>query len=326
MNTPTYKHVLITGAAGFIGFHTAQNLQARGDIVIGVDNFNDYYDPFLKRARAKELEKVYVPVVEGDICQHQLLDEIISTYSITHIVHLAAQAGVRYSLDNPQAYLKTNIDGFLNVLETCRRHPAVNLVYASSSSVYGLNEKVPFSTDDRTDNQTSLYGVTKKANELMANTYSHLFGITAIGLRFFTVYGPWGRPDMAYFSFTKAISQGKPINVFNHGHMQRDFTYVDDIVSGILAAVDYTNAHPATHELFNLGNNRSEPLEALIDAIELAVGKKAIRHLLPMQAADVEITYADIRYSQDKLEFTPKTSLQQGIPRFVDWYHDYYGI
>jgi UDP-glucuronate 4-epimerase len=324
MTGPLPKHILITGAAGFIGFHTSIKLQKEGCVVIGIDNFNDYYDPSLKRARAKELEKAHIPIIEGDLCQNELLTEIISKYSITHIVHLAAQAGVRFSLEQPQAYIKTNIEGFLNVLESCRQYPAIPLIYASSSSVYGLNHKVPFSTKDRTDNQASLYGVTKKANELMANTYNHLFNITAVGLRFFTVYGPWGRPDMAYFSFTKAIAEGKPIPVFNYGKMQRDFTYIDDIVSGIAAAIDYTKENLGTHEIFNLGNHRSEPLSLFIEIIEQAVGKKAVKRLLPMQAADVEITYADIQQSQDKLGFKPITSLSQGIPKFVKWFKEYY--
>lgn len=324
MSDSVSKRILITGAAGFIGFHTALKLQKQGDIVIGIDNFNDYYDPNLKRARAKELKRAHIPVIEGDICQYDQIDQIISKHAITHTVHLAAQAGVRFSLEQPHAYIKANIEGFLNVLEACRRHPSIRLIYASSSSVYGLNEKVPFSTEDRTDRQASLYGVTKKTNELMAATYNHLFHITAVGLRFFTVYGPWGRPDMAYFSFTKAIFEDKPIEVFNHGKMQRDFTYIDDIVSGIAAAIDYTDNNPGSHELFNLGNHRTEPLSIFIEAIEQAVGKTANKLFLPMQAADVEITYADIQQSQDKLGFKPETTLNQGIPKFVEWFKDYY--
>jgi len=314
------KNIFITGAAGFIGFHLAQYLHGRGDFVIGLDNFNDYYTPKLKRDRAQELVKNGITIIEGDICQQELLEETITKYGITHLVHLAAQAGVRYSLTNPHAYIQANISGFLNVLEACRRRPEIILTYASSSSVYGTNTKIPFSMTDRTDHQASLYGVTKKSNELMAYTYHHLFGIPVTGLRFFTVYGPWGRPDMAYFSFTKAILEDRPIDVYNYGNMSRDFTYVDDIVLGIAAAIDLQ----APCELFNLGNNRPEPIMALITQIEETLGKKAILNHLPMQAGDVEATYADIKDSQEKLGYLPKTSLKEGIPLFIDWYRHQY--
>lgn len=314
------KNILVTGAAGFIGFHLAKALHQRGDTVIGLDNYNDYYSPELKRARERELQKLEIEIVNGDIGNLKMLNATIDFNDITHIVHLAAQAGVRYSLTNPQAYVKANIEGFVNVLEACRKHPQVKLVYASSSSVYGLNTKTPFSEDDRTDQQASLYGATKKSNELMAFTYHHLYGIPVTGLRFFTVYGPWGRPDMAYFSFTKAILENKPIEVFNHGKMMRDFTYIDDIVSGIIAAVDLESGL----EIFNLGNHQPVELDHFIGVIEKALGKTAIRKSMPMQQGDVLATYADIEHSRSKLGFNPKTSLEEGIPKFIEWYRHYY--
>jgi UDP-glucuronate 4-epimerase len=310
------KRILVTGAAGFIGFHLAKHLETRGDAIIGLDNFNDYYSPELKRRRAEELAKQGVTVVEGDICQPSLLQELVEKNEIGHIVHLAAQAGVRYSLINPQAYIKANVDGFLNVLEACRRTPSMALTYASSSSVYGLNVKTPFSVEDRTDNQASLYGVTKKANELMATAYHHLYGFPVTGLRFFTVYGPWGRPDMAYYSFTKAVLEDQEIDVYNFGNMSRDFTYIDDIVDGIAAAIDLK----ADCEIFNLGNHNPEPLSVLVAIIEEALNKSARIRYLPMQAGDVESTYADICYSQQKLGFMPKVTLKEGMLKFIDWY------
>ncbi|MBS4166018.1 UDP-glucuronate 4-epimerase 4 [Neochlamydia sp. AcF65] len=314
------KHVLITGAAGFIGFHLAKALKKRGDHVIGVDNFNDYYDPLLKRARAKEVEKQGIALLEGDITDANFLYELIAHHQISHLVHLAAQAGVRYSLENPQAYVKANIEGFLNVLETCRQFPGLQLVYASSSSVYGLNQKIPFSIEDRTDHQASLYGVTKKANELMASTYYHLYQIPITGLRFFTVYGPWGRPDMAYFQFTKSILEGKPIHIFNHGKMRRDFTYIDDIVQGIESSID----RKGKNEIFNLGNHQPVDLLKMVEIIEESIGKKAEKIFVPMQPGDVLETYADIQVSQQILGFLPKTTLEEGIPQFVKWYLNYW--
>jgi len=314
------KKILITGAAGFIGFHLASHLVKRGDQVVGVDNFNDYYDPQLKQSRAQELRAVGVEVVEGDVCDSTLLSNLIEKNAITHFVHLAAQAGVRYSLLNPQAYITSNLNGFLSVLETCRHYPDIPLIYASSSSVYGTNTKIPFDIKDRTDHQASFYGVTKKTNELMAYTYHHLYQLKVTGLRFFTVYGPWGRPDMAYFSFTKAILEGRPIDVYAWDKMRRDFTYIDDIVKGTVAAIDL-GSH---HEIFNLGNNQSEPLEKLIRLIEKSLGKKAVLRHLPMQAGDVEVTYADIDHSQEKLGFHPKIALDVGIPLFIEWYQRYY--
>lgn len=314
------KRVFITGAAGFIGFHMARYLHGRGDVVMGYDNFNPYYDPSLKRARAAELAKEGIVVEEGDCCDRAHLQTAIETFEATHILHLAAQAGVRYSLENPQIYLQSNIEGFLNILEICRLHPQVPLVYASSSSVYGLNNKVPFSIEDRTDHQASLYGVTKKTNELMAQTYHHLFGISVTGLRYFTVYGPWGRPDMAYFLFTKAILENKPIEIYNHGNMKRDFTYIDDIVEGTAAAID--KAYP--HAIFNLGHHHPEELLHLITLLEKGLGKKAEKKLLPMQAGDVQSTYAEIQESTIHLGFSPKVSLEQGIEQFIQWYQRYY--
>lgn len=308
--------ILITGAAGFIGFHLARQLHARGDTILGIDNFNSYYDPTLKYEREKILKSKGINIIKGDICDPSLLKKTVQEFAPTHFVHLAAQAGVRYSLSHPEAYLKANVDGFLQVLEACRLHSGLKLVYASSSSVYGLNQKVPFSISDKTDCQASLYGVTKKTNELMAQTYHHLYGIPVVGLRFFTVYGPWGRPDMAYYSFTKAILDEKPIDLFNHGKMQRDFTYIDDIISGTMAAIDLD----AKCELFNLGNHQPMALMDLVGYLEMHLNKKAHVNFLPMQAGDVVSTYADIEYTYEKLKFKPLTSLQEGLGKFVDWY------
>lgn len=310
------KSLLITGAAGFIGFHLARAAKMRGDRVVGLDNFNSYYDPKLKEMRALLLKQEGIEVIHGDICDEALLEKTAKSHAVTHIAHLAAQAGVRYSLENPKAYVKSNIEGFLNVLEVCRRQN-LKLVYASSSSVYGMNEKVPFSEVDRVDLQASLYGATKKSNELFAATYHHLFNISATGLRYFTVYGPWGRPDMAYYSFTQKILNGDPIKVFNHGKMLRDFTYIDDIVRGTLAAIDKECAC----EVFNLGNHRPTELRKFIEIIEKAVGKKAKMEFLPMQPGDVPATFADISHSQKSLGFEPKTSLETGIPLFVEWFN-----
>jgi len=313
------KNILVTGSAGFIGFHLAIHLKERGDTVFGYDNFNPYYTPQLKRDRENILKTKGISTVEGDVCDPLKLNRLIEKNQITHIVHLAAQAGVRYSIDHPQEYINSNVTGFLNILEACKRFPFIKLTYASSSSVYGLNKKVPFSIDDRTDSQASLYGVTKKTNELMAETYHHLFGIPVTGLRFFTVYGPWGRPDMACFLFTKAIIEGLPVELFNDGNMQRDFTYVDDIVNGIAAAVDLES----DLEIFNLGNHKPVQLLKFVEILEESIGKKANKILKPMQLGDVPSTFADIEYSQKKLKFYPKTSLEEGIPLFVKWYKEY---
>jgi UDP-glucuronate 4-epimerase len=315
------KNIFITGAAGFIGFHLACHLNSRGDNVLGYDNFNDYYSPDLKRARAQHLRKLGIKVIKGDLCNVKKLTKAAADFKTTHIAHLAAQAGVRYSLINPHAFVKSNLDGFLNILEICRHSP-IKLVYASSSSVYGLNTKIPFSESDPCDQQANLYGATKKSNELLAFSYHHLYGISTTGLRFFTVYGPWGRPDMAYFKFTKSILEGQPIEVFNHGKMERDFTYIDDIIAGTTAAIDLE----APCEIFNLGNQRPEKLQNMVDILEKLLGKKANRILLPMQAGDVLSTYADISKSQEHLNFQPQTSLRQGLKKFVDWYRDFYSL
>jgi UDP-glucuronate 4-epimerase len=316
------KNVLVTGGAGFIGFHLALALKKRGDTIIVLDNFNDYYSPALKESRAEILKQSEIPVIRGDICNAKILPELIESHGISHICHLAAQAGVRYSLVNPQAYIDTNITGFLNVLEACRHFPAVKLTYASSSSVYGENKKVPFSVDDPVNSQASLYGVTKRSNELMAQSYHHLYGISVTGLRFFTVYGPWGRPDMAIFSFSEKIRSGKTIDVYNFGKMQRDFTYIDDIVQGTVAAIDLESAS----EIFNLGNEKPEELETLITALETKLGIPAKKNYLPMQDGDVHRTYSDISKSRELLNFKPQTSLDQGLDNFLAWYLEKYEL
>lgn len=312
------KNVFVTGAAGFIGFHLAKSLAARGDHVVGYDNFNAYYSPELKRSRAALLKKCGVEVLDGDICDISLLQEAIDKHQTSHLVHLAAQAGVRYSLTNPSVYVKSNLEGFVNILEICRQRKGMPLIYASSSSVYGNNEKSPFAIEDRVDSQASLYGVTKRSNELLANTYHHLFQIPVTGLRFFTVYGPWGRPDMAYYSFTKAILEGSPIDVYCEGKLKRDFTYIDDIVKGTVAAIDLS----AKCELFNLGNTRPVTVSKFISILEDILKKKAQIRYLPMQAGDVMETFADIEYSKKMLGFFPETSLEQGLQKFVSWYQD----
>lgn len=312
------KKIFITGCAGFIGFHLAKWLQEQGHSVLGYDNFNDYYDPQLKRAREKELEKWGVAVIQGDIGDRELLLEKVKEHKTTHLVHLAAQAGVRYSVTNPDAYVESNLAGFLNILEVCRAL-ALPLVYASSSSVYGLNEKAPFAVTDMTDRPASLYGATKKANELMAHAYHHLYGFPVTGLRFFTVYGPWGRPDMAYYKFTESILAGKPIEIYNQGEMRRDFTYIDDIVQGLAAAIDYQGKC----EIFNLGNHQPVDLLTFVEEIEEALQMRAIKKYTEMQKGDVKITFADITSAREKLGFAPKTALKEGIGKFIAWYQCY---
>ena len=313
-------NIFITGIAGFIGFHVAQALRKRGDTVVGCDNFNAYYDPKLKRDRAALLEKQGIKVVEADICDAALLDKLVVENKISHFLHLAAQAGVRHSIKQPQDYVASNLDGFIKVIELIRHHPEIPLVYASSSSVYGLNKKIPFSETDPIDLPTSLYGATKKSNELIAHAYHHMFGISVTGLRFFTVYGPWGRPDMAYFSFTDAILKGKPLQIFNEGQMKRDFTYIDDIVAGTIAAIDLA----APCEIFNLGNHQPEGVLHLVEILEKHLGKQAVKNFLPMQLSEVPVTYADISKSQKVLGFSPKISLETGIEKFLAWYRGYY--
>lgn len=328
--------VLVTGAAGFIGMHTSLALLARGEQVVGVDNLNDYYDPALKAARLDQLTgHAGFSFHKADVSDRDAMRDLIAgTGDVDRVIHLAAQAGVRYSLDHPFEYLKANVDGQLAVLEACRANGAIkHLVYASSSSVYGANTKVPFSIEDRVDSPVSLYAATKRTGELLAYCYGHLFRVPATGLRFFTVYGPWGRPDMSAFLFTKAILEGRPIRVFNNGEMWRDFTYIDDIVAGVLAALDRPPADlpdttdPAPPQrVYNLGNHRSEKLLDFIAGIEDACGAKATMAFEPMQPGDVARTYADIDASRRDLGFEPRTAISEGIPRFVAWFRDYHGL
>jgi len=322
--------VLVTGAAGFIGSHVCHHLLDRGDTVIGIDDMNAYYDPTLKEARLERLRgRNGFSFLKGDIADTRALADAVRGKEIFKVVHLAAQAGVRYSLENPRAYVRSNLDGHLEVLELCRGLGTVeHLVYASSSSVYGGNEKVPFSEDDPVDHPVSLYAATKKADELMSHAYSHLYGIPQTGLRYFTVYGPWGRPDMAYWLFTEAMLKGKPIRVFNDGNMWRDFTYVDDIVRGTVAALD----HPpqadggAPHRVYNIGHNKPERLGTFIDILEEVLGVKAVREYEPMQPGDVPRTYADIGAIERDLGFQPQVGLREGLTRFAEWYRGYIKI
>jgi UDP-glucuronate 4-epimerase len=318
--------VLVTGAAGFIGMHVALRLVERGDEVVGVDNLSDYYDPQLKLDRLAQLQPhAGFRFVRLDVADRSAMAALFAAEKFDRVVHLAAQAGVRYSLQNPHAYADSNVSGFLNVLEGCRHHRVAHLVYASSSSVYGGNTKMPFAETDAVDHPISLYAATKKANELMAHTYSHLYGLPTTGLRFFTVYGPWGRPDMAYFLFTKAILAGEPIKVFNHGDMARDFTYVDDIVEGVVRVLDKTATPQAPskvpYRLFNIGNHDPVQLLEFIACIERCLGRSAAKVLLPMQDGDVPATYADTQALQAWVGFKPATRLQTGIEKFVAWYN-----
>lgn len=314
---------MVTGAAGFIGFHVSRRLLKMGHAVVGVDNLNPYYDVALKKDRLKILQSnkgFYF--FEQDIADLNGLREVFGRHSVERVCHLAAQAGVRYSLQDPFAYQKSNLAGFLNLLELVRRHRVRNFVYASSSSVYGGNQKIPFSVDDRVDSPISLYAATKKSNELMAHAYSHLYEIPCTGLRYFTVYGPWGRPDMALFLFTDAILNQRPIKVYNYGRMKRDFTFIDDIVDGTLAALE----RPAPCELFNLGNSSTAELPDFIGILEEELGMQAEKEMLPIQPGDVPETSADIQRSKELLGFNPHTPLREGVRRFVSWYRDYYGV
>ena len=327
--------ILVTGAAGFIGFHLAVELLNQGNEVTGVDNLNNYYDPSLKNLR---LNKLYNhPMVSNftfhrnDISDRNFVETLFSTNTFDMVVNLAAQAGVRYSLENPHSYVESNLVGFVNILEGCRHSNIKHLVYASSSSVYGMNIKQPFSTNDRVDYPISLYAATKKSNELMAHSYSHLYQIPTTGLRFFTVYGPYGRPDMAYFKFTKAIFEGKAIDIYNNGNMERDFTYIDDICSGIIQSMNniptpegnkYSTASPP-YKIYNIGNNSPVTLKHFIEVIEKSVGKSAIKNYLPMQKGDVPTTFADIDEFVSNCNFTPSTSIEEGIKRFVNWYKSF---
>ncbi|HYA02264.1 MAG TPA: NAD-dependent epimerase [Syntrophobacteria bacterium] len=313
---------LVTGVAGFIGFHVGRALLDRGDRVIGVDNVNDYYDVSLKEDRLALLqEHAGFRFHRIDLADQSAITEVFKQHAVEVVCHMAAQAGVRYSLVNPFAYQKSNVEGFLYLIHLAKEHKARNFVYASSSSVYGKNEKVPFSVRDNVDHPISLYAATKKANELIAHTYSHLYGLPCTGLRFFTVYGPWGRPDMALFLFTRAILRGEPIKVYNHGRMKRDFTYIDDIVQGVLASLE----RPVPYAIYNLGNSKTEDLLDFIACIEKVLGKRAEKLLLPLQPGDVVETCADIAESTRDLGFQPATRIEEGIERFVAWYRSYYG-
>jgi UDP-glucuronate 4-epimerase len=317
------KSILITGCAGFIGFHFSERLLAMGYSIIGIDNINHYYDVQLKQARLERLKGHEHFIFEQiSIEDKEALEGIFSKYQIECVVHLAAQAGVRYSLENPYAYIQSNVDGFLNLLECCRHAKIDHLIYASSSSVYGANKKIPFSTTDHVDQPVSLYAATKRANELMAYTYSHLYGLKTTGLRFFTVYGPWGRPDMSYFKFTKAIMNGDPIQVYNYGDMKRDFTYIDDIVEGMVRLLEHQSADD--YKIYNIGNNQPVDLMKFISILEERIGKKAIIEFLPMQPGDVPVTFADVDDLMKDVGFKPATSINEGLAIFVEWYKDYY--
>ena len=309
--------VLVTGAAGFIGFHLVQRLLGRGDEVVGLDNLNAYYPVVLKEARLAQVDSDRFRFVRMDLADREALPALFAAERFDAVVNLAAQAGVRYSVENPWAYVDSNVVGFLNILECCRHYPVRHLVYASSSSVYGGNEKTPFSEEDRVDNPVSLYAATKKADELMAGCYSHLYGLKATGLRFFTVYGPWGRPDMSPMLFASAILAGEPIRVFNHGDMLRDFTYIDDIVEGVVRVLDRV---PEKHEVFNIGCSSPVKLMDFISEMERALGREAEKVMLPMQPGDVYQTYADTSKLERELGYKPSVKLREGIGRFVDWY------
>lgn len=333
--------ILVTGAAGFIGFHLIKALLEAPSLeneetIVGIDNINDYYDIGLKQERLKVLsnhpQAERFKFIKLDLADREAMSALFANYKFDVVINLGAQAGVRYSIENPNAYMDSNMVGFLNVLEGCRQTKVKHLLYASSSSVYGMNIKQPFSTNDRVDYPISLYAATKKSNELMAHTYSHLYDIPTTGLRFFTVYGPYGRPDMAYFSFTKKILAGETIDVFNNGKMKRDFTYIDDIVEGITRLIDkvpnsqssLTSAATAPYKVYNIGNNQPITLRRFIAAIENACGEKARENLLPMQAGDVPITYADVDELINDIDFKPNTTIEDGISKFVSWYKDYY--
>jgi len=309
------KKIFITGAAGFIGFHLCLHLKQRGDFVIGIDNFNPYYSVELKNKRTKILKENNIDVINADINDKNTIDKILQQ-DITHVVNLAAQAGVRYSFENPSSYVNSNLVGFVSLLEVLKNYKNIKLVFASSSSVYGLNDKIPFCTKDKTDLPTNLYGATKKANEAIAYSYHHLYKIPMIGLRYFTVYGPFGRPDMAYFSFTQDILDGKEIKVYNNGDMQRDFTYIDDIVKGTASAIDYET----TFDIFNLGNNSPTNLIDFIHVIENHLNIKAKKKFLPLQKGEMLSTYADISKSKELLKFNPLISIDEGMKNFIDWY------
>ncbi|WP_027720591.1 NAD-dependent epimerase [Maridesulfovibrio zosterae] len=333
--------VLVTGAAGFIGFHLSKRLLSEGHEVVGLDILNDYYDVNVKKNRLKQIEgNDKFTFAYMDMADRSAMEKLFQEEKFTHVVNLAAQAGVRYSLENPQAYVDSNVVGYMNILEGCRHNGVEHLVYASSSSVYGLNTSMPFSVHDNVDHPISMYAATKKSNELMAHSYSHLFNIPTTGLRFFTVYGPWGRPDMALFLFTKAIFADEPINVFNHGKMLRDFTYIDDIVEGVVRVLkkpatpnlDWSGdapdpgTSPAPFRIYNIGNNQPTELMRYIEVLEDCIGKKAEKNMMPLQAGDVPSTYANVENLMSDIGFKPCTTVEEGIEKFVKWYRDYYKV
>jgi UDP-glucuronate 4-epimerase len=333
--------ILVTGAAGFIGYHTARRLLESGHTVVGLDNLNSYYDPALKDARLAQLLRLpNFTFVRADLADEAAMARLFDKTVFDRVIHLGAQAGVRYSIDKPLTYVASNLAGFAHILEGCRRQKTPHLVYASSSSVYGLNRTMPFSVSQNTDHPISLYAATKKANELMAHTYAHLYNLPVTGLRFFTVYGPWGRPDMAPFKFTKAILEGTPIDVYNRGDMKRDFTYVDDVVEGIVRVMDHIPAgnpvwsaeqpdpasSPAPYRIYNIGNNTPVKLNDFIACIEKSAGRKAVKNLLPMQPGDVPATYADVSDLARDVGFNPATPIETGMQRFVEWYRSFYSI
>ncbi len=335
----TSPNILVTGAAGFIGSHLCQRLLARGDSVIGLDNLNDYYDVTLKENRLKQLtDKDNFTFIKCDLADRGAMEKLFADDKFDVVVNLAAQAGVRYSLTNPHAYIDANLVGFMNILEGCRHQQVGHLVYASSSSVYGANTNMPFSVHDNIDHPVSLYAASKKANELMAHTYAHLYGLPCTGLRFFTVYGPWGRPDMALFLFTRAILAGEPVDVFNHGRMRRDFTYIDDIVEGVVRVIDQParpnpewsgdNPDPGTsaapYRVYNIGNNNPVELMHLIETLEKALGRVAVKNFMPIQPGDVPATWADVDALSNDVGFRPATSIEDGVGSFVEWYKGYY--
>lgn len=333
----TDSPILVTGAAGFIGFHVAQRLLQQGRTVVGLDNMNDYYDVALKEARLDVLKNHDRFTFEKvDLADRDGLLAVFKQHTFERVVHLAAQAGVRYSIDHPHTYASSNLDGFLNMLEACRHHGCGHLLYASSSSVYGANTKVPFAIEDSVDHPISLYAATKKANELMAHAYSHLYRLPCTGLRFFTVYGAWGRPDMAIYLFADAISRGLPIRLFNNGEMRRDFTYVDDVAEAVVRLIEHVpQAGPATSDpgtsaapwrVYNIGNNQPEELMKVVDVLERELGRTAVKEFLPMQPGDVPATYADVSALEREIGFRPKTSIEEGIRRFVAWYRDYHKL
>ncbi|WP_421903972.1 NAD-dependent epimerase [Maridesulfovibrio sp.] len=333
--------VLVTGAAGFIGFHLSKRLLAEGHEVVGLDILNDYYDVNVKKNRLKQIEdNEKFTFAYMDMADREAMENLFAKEKFTHVVNLAAQAGVRYSLINPQAYIDSNVVGYMNILEGCRHNGVEHLVYASSSSVYGLNTNMPFSVHDNVDHPISMYAATKKSNELMAHSYSHLYNLPTTGLRFFTVYGPWGRPDMALFLFTKAIFEDKPINVFNHGKMLRDFTYIDDIVEGVIRVMKNTatpnpdwngdapdpGTSPAPFRIYNIGNNQPTELMRYIEVLEECIGKKAEKNMMPLQAGDVPSTYANVDDLVRDVDFKPETTVEEGIAKFVEWYRGYYNV